>query len=304
MRTGAPEVHTLAEPNGTTNGAMTRREAREAFEVRSTASPAKRRVAAQAPAVPASVTPPAKRKSPLKRFANLFVLVAAVGIVGTIAIPAYAFNPSTQEHSNSSSAVLDTMKRANAQSADVATDAAAPAAAHEGFQATTVDDIANAKQAAARAAAAKAAAARAASYSAAYTGPTAAQYLTSVPAGTSYSLAAVLAKAKTYAGVPYQYGGATPAGFDCSGFVMFVYAQFGVSLPHSSSQQGHIGQTVSLADAQPGDVIALNDGSHDGFYAGTDASGNVLIFDAPKPGGVVGLRPLWTSAYHIQHFGG
>lgn len=295
-------MHTLAELNGTTNGALTRREAREAFEARSSAGAAKRRVPAKAPALPASVTP-AKPKRPLRRFANIFVLVAAVGVVGTIAIPAYAFNPGTQTHSTGS-AVIDTMKRANAQSADVATDAAAPAAAHEAFQATSVDDIANAKQAQARAAAAKAAAAKAASYSAAYTGPTAADYLATVPAGTSYNLADVLAKAETYAGTPYQYGGATPAGFDCSGFVMFVYAQFGVSLPHSSSQQGHIGQTISLANAKPGDVIALNDGSHVGFYAGTDASGNVMIYDAPKPGGVVGERAMWTSAYHIQHFEG
>ena len=45
-------------------------------------------------------------------------------------------------------------------------------------------------------------------------------------------------------------------------------------------------------------------GSHVGFYAGRTSSGGVLIFDAPKPGGVVGLRTLWTTAYHIQHFGG
>ena len=294
----------MAELNGKTDGAITRREAREAFQARSEAGAMKRRQSAQEPAVPASVASVAKPKRKLKRFANLFVLVAAAGIVGTIAIPAYAFNPSSQGHADTSSAVIDTMKKANAQSADVATTAAAPAAAHEDFQATSVTDIQSAKQAAANAAAAKAAAATAAKYTAAYSGPTAAQYLTQVPAGTSYSLADVLATAKKYAGTPYVYGGSTPAGFDCSGFVMFVYAQFGVSLPHSSSQQGHIGQTVSLADAQPGDVIALNDGSHDGFYAGTDASGNVLIFDAPKPGGSVGERPIWTSAYHIQHYGG
>ncbi|GAA4159536.1 C40 family peptidase [Gryllotalpicola daejeonensis] len=256
------------------------------------------------PATQESVASASKSRRKIKGFANVFVLLAAAGIVGTIAIPAYAFNPTSQSHADSSSAVIDTMTKANAQSADVATDAVAPVAAHESFGATSIADIQGQKQAAANAAAAKKAAAKAASYTAAYSGPTAAQYLTQVPAGTSYSLADVLAKAKTYAGTPYVYGGATPAGFDCSGFVMFVYAQFGVSLPHSSSQQGHIGQTVSLADAQPGDVIALNDGSHVGFYAGTDSAGKVLIYDAPKPGGVVGERELWTTAYHIQHFGG
>ena len=303
-------MHTLAELDGNTDGALTRREAREAFEARGRTS-AMKRPAPQAAPAQASVSSPAKRRRTLKSFANIFVLVAAAGIVGTIAIPAYAFNPSSQGRADSSSAVIDTMKRANAQSADVATDAAAPAAGHEAFAATSVDDINNARAAAAQAAraaqlaaAAKAAAAKAASYRAAYSGPTAAQYLSQVPTGTSYSLADVFATAQKYAGTPYVYGGATPAGFDCSGFVMFVYAQFGVSLPHSSSAQGHIGQTISLADAVPGDVIALNDGSHVGFYAGTDASGNVMIYDAPKPGGVVGLRKLWTTAYHIQHFGG
>jgi cell wall-associated NlpC family hydrolase len=268
----------------------------------------KRQEPAHPNAAQASVTSHDKPVRRLKRFANLFVLLAAAGIVGTIAIPAYAFNPSSQNHADSSSTVIDTMKKVNAQSAAVATDAAAPAAGHDGFQATSVDDIAQSKRDAARAAAlaaaAKRAAAQAASYRAAYTGPTASQYLTQVPGGTSYSLAAVFATAQKYIGVPYVYGGSTPAGFDCSGYVMFVYAQFGVSLPHSSTQQGHIGQTISVANAQPGDVIALNDGSHVGFYAGTDSSGNVLILDAPKPGGSVGIRPIWTSAYHIQHYGG
>lgn len=306
VREGAPEVHTLAELNGKTTGATTRREARKAYGTRVRTEEVKR----HDPATPveASVASHVKPGRRLKRFANLFVLLAAAGIIGTIAIPAYAFNPSSQGRADSSSTVIDTMKKVNAQSAAVATDAAAPAVGRDGFQATSVDDIARSKRAAELAAAAEAAAkkaaAQAASYRAAYTGPTAAQYLTQVPTGTSYSLASVFATAQKYIGTPYQYGGSTPAGFDCSGFVMFVYAQFGVSLPHSSTQQGHIGQTISVASAQPGDVIALNDGSHVGFYAGKDSSGNVLILDAPKPGGSVGIRPIWTTAYHIQHFGG
>ncbi|MFC4242251.1 C40 family peptidase [Gryllotalpicola reticulitermitis] len=303
------------EPNGNTEGALTRREARERYQTRTGALA--RRSPVASPTAPATRAPAAK-KNPIKRFANVFVLVAAVGVVGTAAIPAYAFNPSTQGHagSASASASLATMTRADAQSAAVGSTAQAPAVNHDSYQATSITDINSSREAAAQAAAAaklaaqrtaaaKVAAAKAASYSAAYSGPTAAQYLAqAAPSGTSYSLSAVLATAKKYIGVPYVYGGSTPAGFDCSGFVMFVYAQFGVSLPHSSSQQAQIGQTVSLADAQPGDVIALNDGSHVGFYAGRDASGNVLILDAPKPGGHVSIRELWTTAYHIQHFGG
>jgi cell wall-associated NlpC family hydrolase len=293
-------VHTLAEDtNETTHGAMTRREVREAYQARNGAT-AGTRAAAPAPASAA----PAKPKRRLKGFANVFVLLAAAGIVGTIAIPAYAFSPTSQSHADGSSIAIDSMKRANAQHSAAIPAALAPAATRDSFQATTAQEVASTKLAAQRTAAAKAAVAQAASYRAAYTGPTAAQYLAQTPAGTSYSLAAVLATAQKYIGTPYVYGGSTPAGFDCSGFVMFVYAQFGVSLPHSARAQGHIGQTVSQANAQPGDLIAFNDGSHDGFYAGTTADGTVLILDAPKPGGSVGIRPVWSNSYHFQHLGG
>lgn len=294
-------MQTLADFNGTTNGAMTRREARESYQSRNGSALAKRRSPEPAP-VQASVAKPSRQRRRLRGFANVFVLLAAAGIVGTLAIPAYAFNPSSQTHTDSGSAVVDTMKRADAQSADVSNSVHAPAVAHEGFQATSIADINAAKLEAQRDAAAKAAIATAASYSAAYTGPTAAQYLTD-PAYPDFSLAKVFSVAQQYIGTPYVYGGSTPAGFDCSGFIMFVYAQFGISLPHSASAQGQMGTTIALSAAQPGDVIALNDGSHVGFYAGKDSSGNVLILDAPKPGGSVSIRPLWTTAYHIVRYG-
>ena len=110
--------------------------------------------------------------------------------------------------------------------------------------------------------------------------------------------AAVYQAALQYVGTPYVFGGATPAGFDCSGFIMYVYAKFGVSLPHSVPRQGALGTTISAAEARPGDVVVFNDGSHDGFYAG-----NGMILDAPKPGGSVSVRPLWTSAVHYVRFG-
>ena len=83
--------------------------------------------------------------------------------------------------------------------------------------------------------------------------------------------------AQQYIGTPYVYGGASPAGFDCSGYVMFVYAQFGISLPHSVSGQAAMGKRISIADAQPGDIVIMS--GHDGFYAG---NGNIM--DAPDTG--------------------
>ncbi|WP_022882485.1 C40 family peptidase [Gryllotalpicola ginsengisoli] len=242
-------------------------------------------------------------------FANAFVLLAAGGIVATIAIPAYAMNPSTQGQGSFGPTVIDSLKKTDAQSVSIDRTAAHPKSTQDAFGATSTAQIAAAEQAAEQAkqqaaavAAAKAAAKTVATYQASYTGPSAADYLSN-PDHPAFSLASVFATAKKYIGTPYQLGGSTPAGFDCSGYVMFVYAQFGVSLPHSSSAQGQIGQTISVDAAEPGDVIALDDGSHVGFYAGRDADGNVLILDAPKPGGSVSIRPMWTSAYHIQRYG-
>ncbi len=79
---------------------------------------------------------------------------------------------------------------------------------------------------------------------------------------------AVANYAKQFVGNPYVYGGTSLTnGADCSGFVMSVYKNFGVSLPHSSSADRNVGYAVgSLAEAQPGDVICYS--GHVGIYVG------------------------------------
>lgn len=75
--------------------------------------------------------------------------------------------------------------------------------------------------------------------------------------------------ASQFVGNPYVYGGTSLTnGADCSGFVMSVYANFGVSLPHSSSALRSAGYGVSLADAQPGDIICYS--GHVGIYVGNN----------------------------------
>ena len=75
--------------------------------------------------------------------------------------------------------------------------------------------------------------------------------------------------------VPYVWGGTTTAGWDCSGFTQYVYAQFGVSLPHYSGSQANCGMYVaSRANAQPGDLLA--NGTHAAIYIGGGMVVNAL----------------------------
>jgi cell wall-associated NlpC family hydrolase len=98
----------------------------------------------------------------------------------------------------------------------------------------------------------------------------------------------VVGIAMQYLGIPYQWGGSSPStGFDCSGFVMYVYAQVGVSLPHNAAMQYGYGSPVSRSELQAGDLVFFNGLGHNGIYIG----GNQFIH-SPHTGDVVKISSL------------
>ena len=210
------------------------------------------------------------RRGPL----NIAVVAMATGLIATLALPAYASTQSGfSSESKASTAQLDFVKQ-NAQSLVVTPTVAVATAQRDSYTTTLPVQM-------------KPAAAVAASRGVAIN-----------PGLPPFSLDGIVADGMQYVGVPYVYGGATPAGFDCSGFVLFLYSHVGVHLAHNARVQGDSGTVISRADARPGDLVIFSGGGHDGIYMG----GN-MILDAPKPGGSVGVREIWSDSVFFVRIG-
>ena len=132
--------------------------------------------------------------------------------------------------------------------------------------------------------------------------------LTSASAAGSTS--GVVSVAKQYLGTRYSYGGASPSGFDCSGFTMYCFQQMGVSLPHSATSQWQSGagqKITSTSGLQSGDLVFFCDPSrsngkacsHAGIYIG---GGQFIHASSSRSGGVI-ISDL-TSGYYNTYFVG
>ncbi|MCJ7690668.1 MAG: C40 family peptidase, partial [Clostridiaceae bacterium] len=112
----------------------------------------------------------------------------------------------------------------------------------------------------------------------------------------------VVAYASKFMGVPYVWGGSTPAGFDCSGLVQYVYKNFGINMPRTTMDQVNVGTSVSINNLQKGDLIYFrmnasdpNQVSHVGIYIG-----NNKFMHSPKPGDVAKTSEI--NSYYTDHF--
>ena len=219
-----------------------------------------------------------KRTAKVQRHSlrTFMTMLASTGLMATAALPSYGFAPDVTAASGLARDSEMVQISAPSQGLSVATVRAveftrgdyAPAEASE-FQVASESRIYN------------------------YQGPRAADYLAN-PRFTGVSSANLMKSSAELVGTPYVFGGQTPGGIDCSGYVLFVYSQFGVDLPHSVYQQAKLGTKISAEEALPGDLVIFNDFSHNGIYAG---NGN--FYHAHQPGDRVKLAPIFTDRYHF-----
>ena len=141
-----------------------------------------------------------------------------------------------------------------------------------------------ARQAEEQAAAQAAAEAQAQSQTAAAAGSAVSGYTGGISASTGSAIADY---ALTLVGSPYVYGGTSPAGFDCSGFTQYVFAQFGISLPRTAEAQSACGTQVPASEAQPGDLVTYN--GHAALCIG-----NGMIVNALNPSSGVAVCSMYS----------
>ena len=112
----------------------------------------------------------------------------------------------------------------------------------------------------------------------------------------------VVSLALSYLGTPYRNGGSDPSGFDCSGFVQWVFAQLGTALPREVRQQYRIGGDIDSDEVRPGDLVFFETVSSGASHVGIALGGGEFVH-APSSRGVVRIE-RYTSGYWADRWVG
>lgn len=117
---------------------------------------------------------------------------------------------------------------------------------------------------------------------------------------------AIINYAKRFLGVPYRYGGTTPSGFDCSGFINYIFGNFGFDLVRTSYGLAELGTTVKLSEIRPGDLMFFK-----GSNVNSTSVGHVALVVEVTPDAIkfihsanngVRIDNFKTSQYYIQRY--
>ena len=111
---------------------------------------------------------------------------------------------------------------------------------------------------------------------------------------------ALVATALTFRGTPYRYGGSDPSGFDCSGFVQWVFALHGTAVPREVRDQYEAGEEIDREDVEPGDLVFFETVSRGASHVGIALGGGEFVH-APSSRGVVRVEhydgPYWSERW-------
>jgi cell wall-associated NlpC family hydrolase len=210
-----------------------------------------------------------RRTANAKRAAVLLAPALALTSSLTLAVPANAATPSTDAHHGTTTAQL-------AQTYTVARDVQVPVVQTDGMTTTTTI----------------------VSYPTIVTqfGVTTEQAEAAISTILSAGgdRATVVSTALQYMGDPYVEGGASHQGIDCSGLTMVAYAAVGIPLVHYVPTQDAAATTIPESEAKPGDLVVYDNEDHVGMYLGDG-----LVLQAPHPGAVVDIVPMYSAAHHF-----
>ena len=103
-------------------------------------------------------------------------------------------------------------------------------------------------------------------------------------------------------GAPYRNGGTDPNGFDCSGFIQYVFSQYGLSLPREVREQYRVGKSVKAEDLAPGDILFFTTTAPGPSHVAIAIGGDQFVH-APSSTGVVRVEHLGSSYWSPRYLG-